>query len=711
MDALDTLSWPLPRLGEALEALARASNLAPRAVEVPLSPGGLAWDSSEALGSWIEATASVLGLEAERVEVPYAEVERLVRSAGPALLSLPSGDGPHFLALLGGRRRVVSVLGPDRIVHRLQPEVIYAALCQGLEPLLAVRVDQLLREANVPKRRQARAREAILRERLSPVRIDGGWLLRLPPSAGIWRQMRQMRLPRHLLRLVGAHTVESLLLLLSWWVVGRGALAGRLDQGWLLAWALLLLTIVPFRLLAMWSQGVLAIGMGGLLKQRLLYGALRLEPEEMRQQGAGQLLGRVIESQAVESLALSGGFLVLGAGIELIMAAVVLGLGGGGALHVLLLFGWVVLALCLNWRYGRYRQHWTVARLGLTHSLIERMVGHRTRLAQEPREHWHDGEDQALERYFVLSRQTDGAAMVQALISAGWLILGLLGLTPLLVSGTSMPGALAVSLGGVLFVARALAQLVTGLSHLMGAAIAWKQVTLFFHAAARPEVSGPPTFALALSPHSGEGKNGQPVLDARDLLFRYHGHVEPVLRACSLQISTGDRILLEGPSGGGKSTLASLLAGLRSPQSGLLLLHGLDWQTLGSEGWRRRVAGAPQFHENYVFTGTFAFNLLMGRRWPAQPEDLQQAEALCHELGLGDLLNRMPAGLQQMVGETGWQLSHGERSRLYIARALLQNADLVVLDESLAALDPENFHQSLHCVLDRASTLLMIAHQ
>jgi ATP-binding cassette subfamily B protein len=249
-----------------------------------------------------------------------------------------------------------------------------------------------------------------------------------------------------------------------------------------------------------------------------------------------------------------------------------------------------------------------------------------------------------------------------------------------------------------------------GLSYLLGAAIAWQQIALFFHAGAHSEVSRAPAFALALSPLSRETENGQPVLDARDLIFRYHRQGEPVLRACSLRICVGDRILLEGPSGGGKSTLASLLTGLRLPQSGLLLLRGLDWQTLGSEGWRRRVAGAPQFHENHVFTGTFAFNLLMGRRWPAQSEDLQQAEALCRELGLGDLLDRMPAGLQQMVGETGWQLSHGERSRLYIARALLQDADLVVLDESLAALDPETFRQSLRCVLDRVPTLLVIAH-
>jgi ATP-binding cassette subfamily B protein len=122
------------------------------------------------------------------------------------------------------------------------------------------------------------------------------------------------------------------------------------------------------------------------------------------------------------------------------------------------------------------------------------------------------------------------------------------------------------------------------------------------------------------------------------------------------------------------------------------------------------VVAAPQFHENHVLTETFAFNLLMGRRLPPHPADVEAAETVCRELGLNDLLSRMPAGLLQMVGETGWQLSHGERSRLYMARALLQEADLIILDESFAALDPETLQRCLRCVLKRAATVLVIAH-
>ena len=202
----------------------------------------------------------------------------------------------------------------------------------------------------------------------------------------------------------------------------------------------------------------------------------------------------------------------------------------------------------------------------------------------------------------------------------------------------------------------------------------------------------------------------QPLLVARGLGYRYPGRERRVLQEIDLTIAAGDRLLLEGGSGSGKSTLGAIVAGLREPGAGLLLLGGLDRPTLGLVGWRRRVAAAPQFHDNHVLTATLAFNLLMGREWPAEPADLAEAEAVCRELGLGPLLERMPSGLLQMVGETGWQLSHGERSRLYIARALLQRVDLLVLDESFAALDPETLQRALRCVLSRARAVLVIAH-
>src|SRR6516165_8002666 len=137
---------------------------------------------------------------------------------------------------------------------------------------------------------------------------------------------------------------------------------------------------------------------------------------------------------------------------------------------------------------------------------------------------------------------------------------------------------------------------------------------------------------------------------------------------------------------------------------------GLDRDTLGAESWRRRVVIAPQFHDNHVLMGTLAFNVLLGRDWPQQQADIEEAEAICRALELGPLLERMPAGLQQVVGETGWQLSHGEKSRLYTARALLQSADILVFDESFAALDPQTLRHTLNLVLERAPTVFVIAH-
>ena len=463
---------------------------------------------------------------------------------------------------------------------------------------------------------------ALLRQRLSTARLGDCWLLRLPAGAPVWRQLRYAGVWQRLLALLGVYAVQYGLWLLSWWLLGRGALEGRLDRGWLLAWALLLLTLVPLRMLVTWLQGTLAIRAGGLLKARLLAGVLRLAPEEMRHQGIGQLLGAVIEAEAVEALALNGGVLGLVAVIELGMAVILFGLVPGGGLLILLLLAWGGFTGLVGWRALRQRQHWTAARLGLTHDLVERMVGHRTRLAQEAPAHWHDGEDQALAHYVELARGMDRTtAVLLALVPRGWMLLGGLGVTPAFLSGATAPATLAVQLGGVLLAATAYKKLATGLWHLTGAVIAWQQVASLVHAAARPDLATAPS--LVPAPAAAQGVQGAtaPVLEAHDLVFRYRERSAPVLHGCSLRLWPGERLLLEGPSGGGKSTLATLLLGLRPPESGLVLLGGLDRHTLGAAGWRRRVVAAPQFHDNHVFSGTVAFNLLLGRRWPPHPEE------------------------------------------------------------------------------------------
>lgn len=708
---LEALAWPLSRLGEAIGMLAHRAGLVSRPTDLPVPPQHLCQGDDLAVGRWVEAAADWLDIEAEPFDILYTQVERAVRRAGPAVLRLPGEGEPRFLVLLKSKHRTVTLLRPGLPPREVRLEAVCAALRRQAEAPLVAEIDHVIDRAGVPARRQAQARTAILRERLGAKRTGGGWLLRLSPGADVWAQARQAGLPRLLLSFLGVYVPKIIAWLGAWWVLWMGALRGQPDWGWLLAWVLLLFTNLPFRLLEPWYSGLFSIVVGWLFKRRLLYGAMQLEPEEIRHQGAGQLLGRTIESEAAETLALDGGFMLGSHAIDLLLATPLLVAGAGGWPQVLLLGGWMLFTGGLAWRYVRQRRRWTEQRLNITHDLVERMVGHQTRLAQESPGRWHQGEDQALESYLAQSKAMDRTtAYIRALVPRGWLALGLLALAPAFITRGSS-ATLAVGLGGTLFIYQSLKMLSTGLLSVADAVIAWEKVASLFHAAGRPKIKGLPAFALTDGAGSTPDRpSRQPILDAHELVYRYHQRGEPVLQRCSLRIYPGERVLLQGPSGGGKSTLTSLVIGLRQPESGLLLLEGLDRQTLGTEGWRQRVAAAPQFHENHVFINTFAFNLLLGRGWPPQEGDFEEAQAICQELGLGGVLERMPAGMLQMVGEVGWQLSHGERSRLYVARALLQGADLIVLDESFAALDPENLRLALQCALNRAATLIVIAH-
>ncbi|MGB6946552.1 MAG: hypothetical protein WBE37_29415, partial [Bryobacteraceae bacterium] len=475
----DSWLWPTSRLGEVAHALLRAAS---PLVATPPPDADI-----DVLGRWLESAALTIGFEAQPAETTYADFGRDFPNIGPALLHVPTDSGPKFLAILPGS----ILLTPDLKKSRIDPAEIRAALCAAMEAPVLREIDETLLRAQIPPAKQTRARDAILRERLGAKRIRGIWLLRLPPGANFWDQLRHARIPRRLIALAGAHAAQYLLWILAWYIAGANVLRGGTDRGWLVPWALLLLTLVPLRVLITRLQGWVAIGAGALLKQRLFFGSLRLEPDSIRHQGAGQLLGRVLESEAVEALALSGGFLALVALIEIVVAIFVLAAGAGGLLQSALLSAWLFVAAAIAWKYFRRNRNWTDVRLNMTHDLVESLAGYRTRLAQLPPDRWHDGEDEALENYLQSSEAMDrSTARLIAVVPRGWLVVGLLGLTPAFVYGNATPGRIAIAVGGTLLAYRAWRRLAAGAWQLAGAAVAWQRTAVLFHAAERQELPG-----------------------------------------------------------------------------------------------------------------------------------------------------------------------------------------------------------------------------
>jgi ATP-binding cassette, subfamily B, bacterial len=700
------VSWPRDRLGQAVEALARFSGLLDAAGSSAATWTVPSIDASAATGPWLEWAAGRLGIEVEPVEFPLPELEQGLMHACPMVQALHDGRELRFAMLLKAQARTVVLVGPDLRLHRRPVAAIRAVSTAQIEAPLQRELDRLLAAAKVPPGRRDDVRSAMAREQLAGQTIDGCWLLRLPATAPFVTQLAHAGLIRRLGWIITLFMGVYLAEIVGWALIGAAALDGKLDLAWLVAWLLLLVSNLPLRLGATWLDSTFALDLGRILKKRLLAGALRMDFDAIRHQGIGQLIGRVMESQALELLALNGGITVVVAVLELMFAAWILTAGAAGYWHLLALLTWLAATLALCWRYYRRLRAWTAVRLTMTHELIEHMVGHRTRLAQEWPARRDETEDRTARAYLALSRGMDNAITpVAAGAASGWIILALLALAPVFILGTAAPTAIAISLGGILLANRAFTGISGGIASLTQAGVAWTLISELFRAGGAPieQTAAPPPVAVDTA------MPRRKLIDASDVVFRYRSDGREILQGLDLTVHHGERILLEGDSGGGKSTLASLLTGLRIPDSGLLLLDGLDRPTLGSS-WHQLATEAPQFHENHILAGSLAFNLLMGRNWPPAAEDLTKAHALCVELGLGALLDRMPAGLMQQIGETGWQLSHGERSRVYLARALLQDARLTILDESFAALDPETLKACLNSAAAHARTLIVIAH-
>ncbi len=707
------LLWSERSLGSALLATARSAKLPHRDRKL----SGNEFSGNEAAEQWLESAARSVGLDACSVSADYSNVRQMISQCSPALIRIEARKSPGWLAVIGRRRGSVRVVGPDLSEATLDVRDVERQLRAPLDDQHVPVVDDLLAGLGMSERRKKRARAALLAERLGTTPIEGCWLLRAPGY-------REVRWGRWLSLLAGAHGLYQVCSITAWMVLGWMTFSGRLELGWLAAWGMLLACTIPLRLIGDASGAYLALEFNASLRRRLLDGTLKLDPDEVRSLGSGGFIGRALEVDALEQLALGGGLQSLLSVIELVSALVVLGPLAGQWWLAGLLMAVIAGSMALVGHNARRRWRWTTERLTLTGLLVERLVGHRTTLAQEPEALGLREADRTIDGYVGTCRKLDESSRwLQILPSRLWLTGSLVMIAPTIVTSDLAQTNIAIALGGILFARQGLQHFLSGLDNVIGAGISWRQLRQFITASRRLAESGEPNLASCRADRTDAGANQdgcevpadrrpQPddtVLECRELTFRHARRTEPILKGIGLKIHRRDRILLEGESGGGKSTLASVLAGSRVPSSGVRLLDGLDQPTLG-ETWRRRVVLAPQFHDNHVLMGTFLYNLLLGRQWPPSEDDASEAMDVCRELELGPLIDRMPGGMLQIVGETGWQLSHGERSRLFLARALLQRSDVVILDESLAALDPLTMQRILPRITERAPALLLVAH-
>ncbi len=219
--------------------------------------------------------------------------------------------------------------------------------------------------------------------------------------------------------------------------------------------------------------------------------------------------------------------------------------------------------------------------------------------------------------------------------------------------------------------------------------------------AAKPDIEAPASPAQLPLPARGE-------LSFEHVTFHYPTRKETsALADFSLSVRPRERLAVVGPSGAGKTTLFQLAERFYDPQSGRVLMDGIDLRDADPADIRQRIAMVPQ--ETLLFAGTARDNLRYGN-WDASDDQLWQAARDAHA---EDFLRALPEGLDTFMGEGGARLSGGQRQRMAIARALLRDAPLLLLDEATSALDAES-ERLVQDALDRLMadrTTIVIAHR
>jgi ATP-binding cassette subfamily B protein len=212
--------------------------------------------------------------------------------------------------------------------------------------------------------------------------------------------------------------------------------------------------------------------------------------------------------------------------------------------------------------------------------------------------------------------------------------------------------------------------------------------------------------AEPLPAESADGPLPAGRLEVRGLTFGYDGG-PPVLRDVSLDVAPGTTVALVGRTGSGKSTLLQLLLRLEEPPFGAIRLGGRDLREVPLPLLRRTLVAVPQ--ETFLFSDTLGANVAVGRPGATRGE----VERAALEAGLGPDLAGFPKGLETVVGERGITLSGGQKQRTALARALLADAPVLVLDDAFSSVDTETEARILEAVKARAGTrtVFLVSHR
>ncbi|EAQ85460.1 hypothetical protein CHGG_09474 [Chaetomium globosum CBS 148.51] len=215
----------------------------------------------------------------------------------------------------------------------------------------------------------------------------------------------------------------------------------------------------------------------------------------------------------------------------------------------------------------------------------------------------------------------------------------------------------------------------------------------------------------AVAGRGSPGSNEAASVQFRDVYFSYPARPDAqVLKGLSIDMKPGSFCALVGPSGAGKSTIISLVERLYTPQSGAVLIDGVDVTKSRDTSFRDEIALVPQ--ESMLFEGSIAFNIGLGAR-PGQEATKEDIVEACKLANIHDVIEALPEGYETLCGPSGARFSGGQKQRLSIARALVRKPKLLILDEPTSALDAES-ERLLQEGLEKAAvgiTVIAIAHR